>query len=84
LAIVPGAAVSQTPAPRVGVLAALVTIGAMLVGVSTAAAMTAAGHIYLWTAWWSFVAASAALIATSAFTTPKSDDELRGLVAWVR
>jgi SSS family solute:Na+ symporter len=59
-------------------------VAGMLAGVGTAAAMTAGGQIYLWTAWWSFVAASAALIATSAFTTRKSEDELRGLVAWVR
>ncbi len=59
-------------------------VAGMLAGVGTAAAMTAAGEIYLWTAWWSFVAASAVLVVTSVFTTPKSDDELRGLVAWVR
>jgi hypothetical protein len=59
-------------------------VAGMLAGVGTAAAMTAGGQIYLWTAWWSFVAASAALVATSAFTTRKSEDELRGLVAWVR
>jgi solute:Na+ symporter, SSS family len=59
-------------------------VAGMLVGVGTAALMTATGQLYLWTAWWSFVAASIALLATSAVTTPKSDDELRGLVAWVR
>jgi hypothetical protein len=46
--------------------------------------LSTAGVLYLWTAFWSFVAASAALVAVSAFTPGKSDDELRGLVSWVR
>jgi solute:Na+ symporter, SSS family len=59
-------------------------VAGMLVGVGTAALMTATGELYLWTAWWSFVAASLTLLAVSAITTPKTEDELRGLVAWVR
>jgi solute:Na+ symporter, SSS family len=59
-------------------------ITGMLLGVGTAAVMTATGQLYLWTAWWSFVAASSSLIVVSLFTTPKTEDELRGLVAWVR
>lgn len=56
----------------------------MLVGVGTAAVMSATGYLYLWTAWWSFVAASTSLVLVSLVTTPKTEDELRGLVAWVR
>jgi hypothetical protein len=56
----------------------------MLVGVATAAVLSASGQLYLWTAFWSFVAASAALLAVSFFTARKSDEELRRLVCWVR
>ena len=56
----------------------------MLVGVGSAAAMSTLGYLYLWTAFWSFVAASVTLLVVSATTTRKSDDELRGLVCWVR
>jgi SSS family solute:Na+ symporter len=59
-------------------------VAGMLAGVGTAAAMSAAGHLYLWTAWWSFVAASVTLVVVSLCTARKSDDELRGLVCWVR
>lgn len=59
-------------------------IAGMLIGVGTSAVMTATGQLYLWTAWWSFVAASVSLVAVSLMTSPKSEDELRGLVAWVR
>jgi SSS family solute:Na+ symporter len=56
----------------------------MLVGVGAAAVLTASGQLYLWTAFGSFAAASIALIAVSLVTERKSDDELRGLVCWVR
>ena len=59
-------------------------IAGMLIGVGTSAVMTATGQLYLWTAWWSFVAASLSLVVVSLMTSPKSDDDLRGLVAWVR
>ena len=59
-------------------------VAGMLVGVATAAVLSAAGYLYLWTAFWSFVAASASLLAVSVMTSPKSEDELRGLVCWVR
>jgi SSS family solute:Na+ symporter len=59
-------------------------VAGALVGVGTAAALSTTGQLYLWTAFWSFVAASAALFAVSAFTPAKSEDELRGLVSWVR
>lgn len=56
----------------------------MLIGVGTSAVMTFSGQLYLWTAWWSFVAASVSLIVVSLMTTAKNEDELRGLVCWVR
>lgn len=59
-------------------------VAGMLAGVGTAAAMSATGQLYLWTAWWSFVAASVTLIVVSLLTPRKSDDDLRGLVCWVR
>jgi SSS family solute:Na+ symporter len=59
-------------------------IAGMLIGVGTSAVMTATGQLYLWTAWWSFVAASVSLVLVSLMTTPKNEDELRGLVCWVR
>lgn len=59
-------------------------VAGMLVGVATAAAMNASGALYLWTAWWSFVAAVVAVLAVSLFTREKNEDELRGLVCWVR
>lgn len=59
-------------------------VAAMLVGVGTAAVLNGMGQLYLWTAFWSFAASTATLFVVSLFTTPKSDDELRGLVCWVR
>jgi SSS family solute:Na+ symporter len=59
-------------------------VAGMLVGVATAAALTSGGQLYLWTAFWSFVAASLTLVTVSAFTPGKSDEELKGLVCWVR
>jgi Na+/proline symporter len=41
-------------------------------------------YLFLWTAFWSFVAASVVLVAVSLVTKRKSDDELKGLVCWVR
>jgi SSS family solute:Na+ symporter len=59
-------------------------VAGMLVGVGTAAVLSASGQLYLWTAFWSFVAASSVLLAVSFFTPGKSDQELRRLVCWVR
>jgi Na+/alanine symporter len=59
-------------------------VAGAVVGVATAAVLSGTGQLFLWTAWWSFVAASGALLIVSAFTPAKSDDELRGLVSWVR
>jgi len=59
-------------------------VAGMLAGVAVAAVLNATGELFLWTAWWSFVAASVVLLVTSTFTAPKSDAELEGLVCWSR
>jgi SSS family solute:Na+ symporter len=59
-------------------------VAGALVGVASAAVLSSFGTLYLWTAFWSFVAASAALVVVSAVTPAKSEAELRGLVSWVR
>ena len=59
-------------------------VAGMLLGVGTAAALSASGTLYLWTAFWSFVVASVALVVVSLATPARTDDELRGLVCWVR
>ncbi len=59
-------------------------VAGMVIGVATAAVLNVAGYLFLWTAWWSFVAASITLLAVSAFTKAKPEDELRGLVCWVK
>ena len=51
---------------------------------AVAAVLNVAGFLFLWTAWWSFVAASMALLVVSSVTKAKSEDELRGLVCWVK
>jgi SSS family solute:Na+ symporter len=58
-------------------------VAGMIAGVLTSALLNARGQLYLWTAFWSFAAASVVLVLVSAFTSPKSEDELRGLVCWV-
>lgn len=55
----------------------------LLVGVGVAAVMTRYNVLFLWTAWWSFVAALLAVAVVSAFTRPYSDERLRGLVCWL-
>jgi SSS family solute:Na+ symporter len=71
-----------------GMLTTLATpaggVAGMLAGVGTAAALSATGQLYLWTAFWSFVAASVVLVVVSVVSKRKSDDELKGLVCWVR
>ena len=62
----------------------LAGVAGMGVGVAAAAVLNAYGVLFLWTAWWSFVAASAALVVVSAVTPRKPDAELEGLVAWSR
>jgi SSS family solute:Na+ symporter len=55
-----------------------------VVGVLTAFVLNWAGSLYLWSAFWSFAAASVAIVAVSLVTEPKPDEELRGLVCWIR
>ena len=59
-------------------------VAGMAVGVAAAAALNVAGVLFLWTAWWSFVAASIAILLVSTFTEKKPEEELRGLVCWMR
>jgi SSS family solute:Na+ symporter len=59
-------------------------VAGMLTGVLTAATLSAMGYLYLWAAFWSFVAASAVLLLVSLVTKRKSTEELKGLVCWVR
>jgi SSS family solute:Na+ symporter len=59
-------------------------VAGMLAGVGTAATLSAMGYLYLWAAFWSFVASSTVLLAVSAVTERKSTEELKGLVCWVR
>ena len=56
----------------------------MFTGILVAVVLNAFGYLFLWTAWWSFVAASAALLMVSTFTQRKSDAELQNLVCWLK
>ena len=53
-------------------------VAGALVGVATAAILRTTGQLFLWTAFWSFVATSAALVVVSAVTPAKSEAELAG------
>ena len=66
-----------------GALFSLLLFG-MITRRATAALLNQLGYLYLWAAFWSFAAASVTLLVVSAFTPRKSEDELRGLVCWVR
>jgi SSS family solute:Na+ symporter len=55
----------------------------LISGVGIAIVLFLADWLFLWTAWWSFVAAIAGTIIVSAVTKPYSDDRLRGLVCWL-
>ena len=59
-------------------------VAGMIVGVAAAAGLNGAGVLFLWTAWWSFVAASVAILVVSTFTEKKPEEELRGLVCWMQ
>jgi Na+/proline symporter len=52
-------------------------------GVVVAFWLQRSGTLYLWVAWWSFVAALASNILVSLFTKPYDDHRLRGLVCWL-
>lgn len=63
----------------------------MLTGVLTAALLNSAepllgiqgGVPFLWTAWWSFVAAIIVAVLVSLVTKPHTEERLRGLVCWL-
>lgn len=52
-------------------------------GVVVAFWLQRSGTLYLWVAWWSFVAALASNMLVSLFTKPYDDHRLRGLVCWL-
>lgn len=66
-------------------------LAGMLAGVGTAVVLNGAepllgiegGVPFLWTAWWSFVAALTVTIGVSLLTPPYSEERLRGLVCWI-
>jgi Na+/proline symporter len=55
----------------------------LVAGVGLAIVLTSYKVLFLWTAWWSFVAALATIILVSLLTRPFDDDRLRGLVCWL-
>ena len=59
-------------------------VAGALVGVASAAVLSSMGTLYLWTAFWSFVAASVALVAVSAFTPPSPRPSCAVSSSWVR
>jgi len=66
-------------------------LAGMGAGVATAVVLNGAesllgiagGVPFLWTAWWSFVAAVVVTAAVSMVTRPHDEDRLRGLVCWL-
>lgn len=66
-------------------------LAGMLAGVATAVVLNGAekllgiagGIPFLWTAWWSFVAALGVTLLVSLATKPYSEARLRGLVCWL-
>jgi SSS family solute:Na+ symporter len=55
-------------------------VAGMICGVGTAATMHYYDYLFLWVAWWSFVAAVTATVVVSLMTKPYDDERLRGLV----
>jgi len=55
-------------------------VAGMLVGVGTSATLHFNGTMFLWVAWWSFVAAASATVLVSLMTKPYDDERLKGLV----
>ncbi len=66
-------------------------LAGMVAGVATAVVLNAAESVlgipggipFLWTAWWSFVAALGVTALVSLVTRPYSEERLRGLVCWL-
>jgi len=66
-------------------------VAGLVAGVATSVVLNAAepllgiagGIPFLWTAWWSFVAALGSTIAVSLMTRPHPEERLRGLVCWL-
>lgn len=55
----------------------------LVVGIGVAVAMWSFEVLFLWTAWWSFVAALMTIFIVSSFTRPYDEPRLRGLVCWL-
>jgi SSS family solute:Na+ symporter len=55
-------------------------LAGLIVGVVTSAVMHSQGILFLWIAWWSFVAAILATLVVSLITKPFDEERLRGLV----
>lgn len=58
-------------------------LAGLLAGVCFAAVLQYNEILFLWVAWWSFVAAAATTIVVSLVTEPYDDQRLRGLVCWL-
>jgi solute:Na+ symporter, SSS family len=58
-------------------------LAGLIVGVGFAAILQYKEVLFLWVAWWSFVAAFATTVIVSLFTTAYDDQRLRGLVCWL-
>ncbi len=55
----------------------------LLLGVTVAVVLYLCNVLFLWTAWWSFVAALIGTIVVSLCTKPYESERLRGLVCWL-
>ncbi|MCA9157510.1 MAG: sodium/solute symporter [Planctomycetales bacterium] len=55
----------------------------LMVGIGVAATMTFYNVLFLWTAWWSFVAALVTVAIVSSLTRPHEESRLLGLVCWL-
>ena len=58
-------------------------LAGLLTGVLMAIYLQQRGTLFLWVAWWSFVAAMGGAIMVSWLTKPYDDQRLRGLVCWL-
>ncbi len=58
-------------------------VAGMVAGIGVALVLNRFEVLFLWVAWWSFVAAFISIIVVSCFTKPHDDQRLRGLVYWL-